>query len=103
MKSIREVLSEDDRTPWSGSKATYMAVKSEVEKRFGKKTADEFRPEFDARTFRGWLSRSMAVNKGERGLRSWVILEKKDKSGKVIKKFPKKIWLFHYKQVSPIK
>lgn len=103
MKSIKEVFSEDDTTPWTGSEATYSAVKAQIEKRWDKKTADEFRASHDARTFKGWLSRNFIVNKGEAGLESFVMIEKKDKNGKVIKKIPKKIWLFHRKQVSPIK
>ncbi|HEY4512897.1 MAG TPA: hypothetical protein VJH06_00055 [Candidatus Paceibacterota bacterium] len=103
LKTIKQVLSEDDPTPWSGSEATYLAVKTQVEKRWGKKTANEFRASHDARTFKAWLSRNFVVNKGEAGLESFVIIDKKDKNGKVIKKIPKKIWLFHRKQVSPIK
>ncbi len=103
MKSIKEVLSEDDPTPWTGSEATFLAVKNQVAQRWGKKTANEFRATHDARTYRGWLSRNLVVNKGESGLESFVIVEKKDKSGKVIEKIYKKIWLFHRKQVRPIK
>ncbi|OGI66948.1 hypothetical protein A2823_02500 [Candidatus Nomurabacteria bacterium RIFCSPHIGHO2_01_FULL_41_91] len=80
-----------------------MAVRNAVEKRWDKKTADEFRASHDARTFKGWLSRNFVVNKGEAGIESFVIVEKKDQSGKVIEKIYKKIWLFHRKQVSPIK
>ena len=103
LKSIKEVLSEDDPTPWTGSEATYLAVKAQVEKRWGKKTANEFRASHDARTYRGWLSRNLVVNPGESGLESFVIVEKKDKNGKVAEKIYKKIWLFHRKQVSPVK
>ena len=103
MKSIKEVLTEDDPTPWTGSQATYLAVRNAVEKRWGKKVADEFRASHDARTFRGWLSRNLAVKKGEKGLESFVIVEKKDQAGKVVDKIYKKIWLFHRRQVSPIR
>ena len=103
LKSIKQVLTEDDPTPWSGSQATFLAVRNQVEKRWNKKTADEFRASHDARTFKGWLARNFVVNKGETGLESFVIVEKKDRSGKVIEKIYKKIWLFHRKQVSPIK
>ena len=103
MKSIKQVLTEDDPTPWTGSEATYLAVRNAVEKRWGKKTANEFRASHDARTYKGWLARNLAVNKGEAGIESFIIVEKKDQSGKVIEKIYKKIWLFHRKQVSPIK
>lgn len=103
MKTIKQVLTEDDPTPWSGSEATFWAVKNQVEQRWGKNTANKFRATHDARTYKGWLSRNFKVNKGEAGIESFVIVEKKDQTGKVIEKIYKKIWLFHRKQVSPIK
>lgn len=103
MRSINEILREDDPTPWSGSEATYLAVKSQIEQRWGKKVAETFKPTHDARTFNEWLKRKFIVNKGEEGLKSFVIIEKKNEHGEVIKKIPKKIWLFHRKQVSKMK
>lgn len=103
VQSIKQVLTEDDPSPWSGSEATFLVTKNAVEERFGKKVADKFRATHDARTYRGWLARNFKVNKGESGIESYVIVEKKDKDGEVIGRIYKKIWLFHRKQVSPIK
>jgi hypothetical protein len=102
MKSVKEVLSENDPSPWTGSEATFELVKSQVESRFGKKVADQWRPEYDTRTFRAWLARNYAVMKNQRGLESFVIIERKNDRGEIEKK-RKKIWLFHKNQVSPIK
>jgi len=102
MRSIKEILTENDPTPWSGSEATYLAVKSQIEQRWGKKVSEAFRPSHDARTFNEWLKRKFIVNKGEEGLKSFVVIERKNEKGGV-KKIPKKIWLFHRKQVSKMK
>jgi len=103
MKSIKTILSEEDPTPWTGSEATEKLVRDQVEARFGKKEASKFRAKYDARSFREWLKRKKIVNKGEHGLESFVIIEKKNpQTGEVIKKYPKKIWLFHRRQVSPM-
>ena len=102
MKSIGEVLTEDDPSPWR-SPVTYELVKSQIAERWGKKVADSFNPKRgDARTFRAWLDRHMVVNKNERGLESFVIIERKNEHGEIEKK-RKKIWLFHRKQVSRLK
>jgi hypothetical protein len=102
MKSVNEILSENDPTPWTSSETTFEMVRAQVEERWGKKVADSFRASHDARTFSEWMKRDFCVNRGESGLKSFVLLPKKDKNG-VIKKVPKKIWLFHRKQVSKLK
>jgi hypothetical protein len=102
MKSIGEVLSENDPTPWTGSEATYEMVRAQVEERWGKKVADSFRASHDARTFREWMKRNFIVNRGESGLKTFVVLKKIDKNG-AEKKIMKRIWVFHRKQVSRLK
>lgn len=101
MKSVKEIIANDP-SPWSGSEITASAVRSQILERWGPEEAKRFNPLFDARTFKGWLAQNFCVNKNEKGLKSFVILEKKDKNGKVIKKVPKSIWLFHKNQVSPL-
>lgn len=103
MKSIKQVLSEDDPSPWTGSEKTFELVKAQVAERWGKEEAEKFRASHDARTFKGWLSRNLIVKKGQTGLESFVLIEKKNERGEVIKRVHKKIWLFHRNQVSPLK
>jgi hypothetical protein len=101
-KSVKEIINEDDPTPWTGCEATEKLLRSQILERWGQKEADKYRAKYDARTFREWLKRKKIVNKGEHGLESFVVIEKKDQEGNVIKKYPKKIWLFHKRQVSPM-
>ena len=101
MRSIKQIV-EDDPSPWTGSEVTASLLKNQISQRWTKEEAENFDPTYDARTFRGWRKHNCIVNKGETGLQSFVLIEKKDANGKVIKKYHKKIWLFHRKQVSPI-
>jgi hypothetical protein len=104
LKSIKEVLTENDPTPWTGSEKTYELVKAQIAERWGQKVANSFSAKRgDVRTFRAWLARKFVVNKSEHGLESFVIIEKKNDRGETIKKVPKRIWLFHRKQVSKLK
>ena len=101
MKSIKEIVKEEP-SPWSGSETTQNLVRSQISQRWTKEEAENFDPKYDTRTFRGWREQNYFVNKNEKGLESFVLIEKKDAQGKIIKKYNKKIWLFHRKQVSPI-
>ena len=100
MKSVKEIIANNP-TPWTGSKVTASIIKNQIERRWTKEEAENFDPTYDARTFRGWREQNCIVNKGETGLQSFVLIERKDDKGKVIK-YHKKIWLFYRKQVSPI-
>jgi len=101
LKNIKQIL-EEDATPWTGSTQTEELVREQIAKHWGEEEAEDFDPAHDTRTFRGWLERNFAVKKGEKGLRSFVVLEEKDLKGKVVKRHVRNIWLFHKRQVSPI-
>lgn len=42
------------------------------------------------------------VKKGEKALKSFIIIEKKDKDGTVVRKYPKRVNLFYIKQVEQV-
>ncbi len=101
MKSLKEVL--DDRTEvtnWTGSEKTAAAVADEVRLRYGESELANFDPARSMRTFRSWLQLGFVPQKGERAIKSYAVVEVKDeKSGKVVKRFCRKINLFYYRQV----
>ena len=90
------------KTNYRGSLKTYEDVKKQIAERFGEEVAASFDPNFDARTFQSWIKSGFVVQNGEKALSSLVIIEKKDKGGKVISRYPKKIALFHRLQVEEI-
>ena len=90
------------KTNYSGSKETYESVKKQIMERFGPEVAEHYNPFFNTMTYNAWLKNNFRVRKNERGFKSVVIVEKKDKNGKVLEKYPKTIILFHENQVSKI-
>ncbi|MCX6713271.1 MAG: hypothetical protein NTY66_03640 [Candidatus Vogelbacteria bacterium] len=87
------------KTNYRGSPHTYEDVKKQIAERFGVDVAERFDPYMDARSFKSWIQLGFVVRRGERALSSLVIVEKKDKDGNVIRKYPKRISLFHRLQV----
>lgn len=91
------------KTNYRGSLSTYEDVKKQISERFGPEVANSYDPNFDARTFKSWFQAGFIVQRGQKSLTSLVIIEKKDsKTGEVIRKYPKRIALFHKLQVSEI-
>lgn len=101
MKSLKQVLDEgSELTNWSGSERTKSAAAEEVRLRYGESELANFDPARSMRTFRSWLQLGFVPKKGERAIKSFAVVEIKDKeSGKVVKKFARKINLFYYRQV----
>jgi len=90
------------KSNWTGSESTLNLVKKQIVERWGEDEASRYNPKENCLTFKGWLKNGYIVKKGEKALKSFVIVEKKDKeTGKVIEKTPKSINLFYELQVEP--
>lgn len=89
-------------TNWSSPK-TYESVKNQILERFGPKLAESYDPTSNCRTFNDWSSAGYTVNSGAKSLKSVIIIEKKDKSGKVVSKHAKTVNLFLENQVHKLK
>ena len=90
------------KSNWTGSESTLNLVKKQIVEHWGEDEANRYNPKENCLTFKGWLKNGYIVKKGEKALKSFVIVEKKDKeTGKVIEKTPKSINLFYELQVEP--
>ncbi|MFA4942672.1 MAG: ArdC-like ssDNA-binding domain-containing protein [Patescibacteria group bacterium] len=90
------------KSNWTGSESTFNLVKKQIAERWGEEEANRYDPKENCQTFKQWLKNGYTVRKGEKALKSFVVVEKKDKeTGKVIEKRPKSINLFYEKQVEP--
>ena len=98
MQHISKIL-----TNWKGSQQTADMVRDQIRQRWGDKAAMAFNPQYDARPFAQWLNIGYRVKKGEKALKSFVILEEKDEDGKVVKKHVRKINLFAVQQIERVK
>jgi hypothetical protein len=91
------------KSNYTGSEKTYELVKNEIEKRWGKDESGNYDPFINCFTFKQWSDNGYRVKKGETGIRSFVVLEKKDKkTGEVLSKRLKTIYLFYKNQVEPV-
>lgn len=88
------------KSNWTGSENTFNLVYKQIAERWGNEEAERYNPKENCLTFRKWLLNGYIVRKGEKAIRSFVIVEKKDKTtGKVIDRHPKTINLFYELQV----
>jgi hypothetical protein len=94
-KSIKEII----RSPYKGSEATFEMVKEQIRERWGDECAEEFDPHTHCMPFSSWLAQGYMVKKGSKALRSVTFLEVKDEKGKVVRKIPRTVNLFHRRQV----
>ena len=99
---ITKVKEKLEPTNFSGSEHTYKDVKRQLEERLGKDIANEYNAYENMRTFKSWLSAGYVVQKSSKSFSSVVMVTKKDKKGKVISTFPKRIALFHISQVKKV-
>ena len=100
MQSIKEILERP--TNFSGSEVTRTMVRDEIALRWGEEEADRYDPYSNARTFAQWLVLGYRVRKGEKAIRSFVLIEQKDQSGKIIKRYKRNILLFYVKQIEKL-
>jgi hypothetical protein len=101
MKTIKEIL-DLPPTKYTGSKQTFDMVASQIESRFGKAARKRYDPKMNTRTFVQWVHLGYKIKKGERPLESITFIEKKNASGEVISKFPRKIYLWFISQVERV-
>lgn len=90
---------------WTGSSITYRLVRQQIEKRWGKKAAENYNPTENCFTYLGWKDKGFQVKRGEKALRSITYVHPKDKeTGEVDEdiKYPKNVFLFYKNQVEPI-
>lgn len=90
------------KTNFRGSEKNFQDIKQQLLERFGKNVADTYSAYYDVRSYKGWLDVGRRVRWGERALTSSTIIEVKDQSGRVIRKYPKKIALFHELQTEHV-
>ena len=90
------------KSNWTGSENTSDLVRKQIAKRWGEDEAKRYDPFVNCFTFNGWLKNGYVVKKDEKAIRSFIIVEKKDKkTGAVIERRPKTIYLFFDLQVEP--
>lgn len=90
------------KSNWTGSENTSDLVRKQIAERWGEDEAKRYNPFVNCFTFNGWLKNGYVVRKDEKAIRSFIIVEKKDKkSGAVVERRPKTIYLFFDVQVEP--
>jgi hypothetical protein len=87
-------------SPWTGSNVTAEIVKKSLAERYGEDLAKSWNPDL-TRTFRNWLMNGYKVKRGEKAIRSFTLLEGKDKDGQK-HRFRKPVFLFHFNQCEKI-
>lgn len=101
MQHIKELL--EHPTNYTGSEETKKAVREEIARRWGPDEANRYDPYSNARTFSQWTALGgYRVRKGEKAIRSFTVVEQKDESGKVIKRYKRTILLFYVKQLEKV-
>ncbi|MDD3998855.1 MAG: hypothetical protein PHR98_01970 [Candidatus Shapirobacteria bacterium] len=90
------------KSNWTGSENTSDLVRKQITERWGEDEAKRYNPFVNCFTFNGWLKNGYVVRKDEKAIRSFIIVEKKDKkTGAVVERRPKTIYLFFDLQVEP--
>ena len=84
---------------WTGSETTESLVRNQISTRWGIEEAEKYNPQSNCMTIGKWNENGFRVKKGEKALKSYIVIEKKDKKGDVVSKYPKQINLFYQKQV----
>jgi len=87
---------------WKGSKTTSGLVRRQILKRWGEDEAKNYNPKSNCLTYASWLEQGFQVKKGEKAIKSFIIIEKKDKEGVIVGTYPKPINLFYIKQVQQL-
>jgi len=93
---------EEIRTNFLGSIKTAESVRKQILERWGKEASEEYDPFTNCMSFNCWKNFGYIVNKGERALKSVVLIEKKNSKGKVIDTYCKPVNLFFKLQVHKV-
>lgn len=91
------------QTNYAGSIANFESVKRQIAERWSPKEAEKYDPNSNCMTYKRWQEYGHHVKPGESALHATVIIEKKDRSGNVIARYPKRVALFCWLQVQPSK
>lgn len=90
------------KSSWTGSELTSDLVRKQIFNRWGTEEADNYDPKSNCLTFKSWLQNGYRVKKGEKAIKSFIVIEKKDKAGVVVSRYPKRINLFYIRQVESL-
>ena len=99
--SLKEII-EGPVNSYKGSEATKALVEEQIKARYGAtelKNLDCFRT---LRTFKSLVSLGFRVKKGEKSIKSFTFVEKKDLAGNVVEKYRRPVSLFYYRQIEAI-
>lgn len=89
------------KTNYKGGIASYESVKSQIAQRWPGEEVN-YRPESNCASYKFWRDKNFYIIPGEKALQSVVVIERKDKTGRVVSKYPKRISLFYHLQVRPL-
>ena len=93
---------EKQISTWTGSEITSDLVRKQIVDRWGQEEANNYDPKSNCLPFNRWIEIGYAVRKGEKALKSFIVIEQKNEKGEVIRKYPKTVNLFYLKQVDKI-
>jgi hypothetical protein len=91
------------KSTWRGSVDTLELVKQQISERWGEEAANNYDPKTNCFTFKQWRTNGYTVKRGEKSLRSYTLVEVKDKKTEAIRKIRKTVCLFYQTQVEPLK
>jgi len=89
-------------TNYTGSQKTAQMVATQIMERYGKNEVKKYEPKENCRTFKQWLDIGYRVRKGEKAIKSYIVLRFENKKGELTSRL-KTINLFYIKQVDLIK
>ena len=95
-------MTEQVTSNWTGSENTSNLVRKQIAERWGAEEAKRYDPRTNCLTFTAWQENGYIVRKGEKAIRSFIVIERKDKAGEVVERHLKNINLFYQKQVVPL-
>ena len=87
------------QSSWTGSEATSDIVRKQILARWGEDEAKNYDPKSNCLPFSRWAENGYKVKTGEKALKSFIVVQQKDKQGEVVRKYPKSINLFYFLQV----
>lgn len=91
------------KTNYKGSQTTASQIAKQIAERWGEEEIKNYNPLENCMTYKKWTENGYRIKKGERALKTFTIVEKKNKEDEIIAKYSKVINLFYIKQVEKIK
>jgi hypothetical protein len=88
---------------WTGSVNTAELVRKQIFDRFGQDEANNYDPKSNCLTFNQWLKQGYRVKRGQKALRSFIVINEKDEKGQVVRKYVQTVKLFYIRQVEKIR